>query len=136
MRYANWRKLFPAGEVLSRDTGAARRYGSSPYGDYFSVTNLSLSLANPTDTRLPNEAFVFGIVLNGKAKAYHTEAVKAEGSVEDVFEDTTIILRHDKELDVVRMFERLPDGSEERINPISSFWFSWAAAHPDTELYK
>ncbi|MCP6720293.1 MAG: DUF3179 domain-containing protein [Patescibacteria group bacterium] len=134
--YSNWKKLFPNGEVLSRETGANRFYGSSPYGDYFSVTNLSLSLVNPTDTRLPNDAFVFGIVIKGKAKAYSTEAVKAKGEVKDSFQDTSIVLRYDKELDVVRMFKVSPDGSEERINPFSSFWFSWAAAHPDTELYK
>jgi len=62
--------------------------------------------------------------------------VKAKGAVEDVFQGERIILRHDPELDVIRMFKQLPDGKEERINPISGFWFSWVAAHPDTELYK
>lgn len=136
VRYGNWKKLFPGGEVLSRDTGATRFYGSSPYGDYFSVTNLSLSLAKPTDTRLPNDAFVFGVVINGKAKAYSVEAVKQKGIAEDVFEDTDIILEYDKQLDVVRMFERLSDGRRERINPVSGFWFSWVVAHPETELSK
>ena len=135
MRYGNWKKKFPQGEVLSQDTGTFRRYGQNPYGDYFSATGLALSLANPTDTRLPNDAFVFGIVVNEMAKAYSTEAVKAQGIVEDVFEGTTFILRHDPELDVIRMF-RLKDDKEERVNPISGFWFSWAIAHPDTELYK
>ncbi|MDA2936156.1 DUF3179 domain-containing protein [Patescibacteria group bacterium AH-259-L05] len=135
-RYGKWKKLHPDGHVLSRDTGASKFYGSSPYGDYFSVTNLSLSLARPTDTRLPNDAFVFGIVTDGKSKAYHVEAIKAKGVVEDIFENTTILLRYDKELDVVRMFRRSPAGDEERINPFSAFWFSWAVAHPDTELYK
>lgn len=136
VQYGNWKKQFPGGEVLSRDTGATRFYGSNPYGDYFSVTNLSLSLARPTDTRLPNDAFVFGIVINDKAKAYHTELVKAKGVLEDVFEGERIILRYDKELDAVRMFKHLSSGSEERINPISGFWFSWVAAHPGTELLK
>lgn len=136
VRYGNWKKLFPNGEVLSRDTGATRFYGSSPYGDYFSVTNLSLQLARPTDTRLPNNAFVLGIVINGKAKAYRTESVKAKKIVEDTFEGERIVLRHDKELDAVRMFKKLTNGSEERINPISGFWFSWATAHPGTELFK
>lgn len=134
--YGNWKQLHPDGQVLSRDTGTTRFYGSSPYGDYFSVTNLSLSLVNPTDTRLPNDAFVFGIIIDGKAKAYATLSVKAKGVVEDTFEGTDIVLRYDKDLDAVRMFKKLTDGEEERINPISGFWFSWAAAHPDTELYK
>jgi len=135
-RYGDWKKLYPDGEVLSRDTGSARSYGRSPYGDYFDVTNLSLSLVNPTDTRLPNDAFVFGIVVNEKPKAYWTQAVKAKGMVEDMFEGERIILRHDKELDVIRMFRVLASGEEERINPVSGFWFSWAAVHPDTELLK
>lgn len=136
IRYGDWKKQYPAGEVLSRDTGTTRFYGSSPYGDYFSVTNLSLSLVNPKDTRLPNDAFVFGIVVNQKAKAYSTKAIKEKGVVEDTFEDTEIILRYDGDIDAVRMFEKLPDGKEERINPVSGFWFSWVAAYPDTELYK
>jgi len=134
--YGNWKKKYPNGKVLSRDTGATRFYGSSPYGDYFSVTNLSLALAKPTDTRLPNEAFIFGIVINEKSKAYLAEAVKEKGEVKDIFEDTTIILRHIKDLDIVRIWKLLPNGQEERINPFSAFWFSWAAAHPETEIYK
>lgn len=134
--YGNWKKKFPNGEVLSRDTGATRIYGFSPYGDYFSVTNIALSLASPSDKRLPNDAFVFGIVVNGKAKAYNFESIKAKGIVEDIFQDTKIILRYDPELEVVRMFKKLTDGTDERINPISGFWFSWAVAHPETELLK
>ena len=136
VRYGNWKKQFPNGEVLSRDTGATRFYGQSPYGDYFNVTNLSLSLVNPKDTRLPNDAFTFGIIVNEKAKAYHVDAVKEKGEVIDEFQGTTFKLVHDTELDVVRMFKQLPDGKQERVNPISGFWFSWAAAHPDTELFK
>lgn len=134
--YGNWKKQFPNGEVLSRETGAIKFYGSNPYGDYFSATNLALSLAKPSDTRLPNDAFVFGIVVNDKAKAYHVEAVKKIGRVEDVFDGETFVAEHDKELDVVRMFKKNKDGSLERINPFSAFWFSWAAARPDTELFK
>ncbi|MBI3046665.1 MAG: DUF3179 domain-containing protein [Candidatus Harrisonbacteria bacterium] len=136
MLYGNWKKEFSAGQVLSRDTGATRVYGFSPYGDYFSVTNIALSLAKPTDTRLPNDAFVFGIVINDKAKAYNVNSVKEKGVIEDIFENNKIILRYEKDLEVVRMFKKLPDGTEERINPISGFWFSWATAHPDTELLK
>ena len=136
MRYGVWKKKFPQGEVLSQDTGATRFYGQNPYGDYFSATGLALSLANPTDTRLPNDAFVFGIIINEKAKAYSTESVKQQGTVEDSFEGTELVLRYDKELDVVRMYKKGSGGEEERINPISGFWFSWVAAHPDTELYK
>lgn len=64
------------------------------------------------------------------------EAVKRVGGLEDAFENVPLILRYDKALDVVRVYEKLPDGAEERINPFSAFWFSWTAAHPNIELYK
>ncbi len=133
--YGNWKKKFPNGEVLSRDTGTFRNYGTSPYGDYFAVTNLSLSLTNPTDTRLPNDALILGIVINEKAKAYSIDTIREKGVVEDTFEGKDLVLRYDSALDVTHIFEKLPDGSEERINPFSAFWFSWAAAHPDTKVY-
>lgn len=136
VRFGDWKRKFPNGEVLSRDTGAARFYGSNPYGDYFSVQGFSLSMVNHQDDRLPKDALVSGVVVNDKAKAYHVDAVRAKGEVEDNFAGETYVLRHDTELDVVRMFKKLPSGQLERVNPFSTFWFSWAAVHPDTQLYK
>ena len=134
--YGKWKEQHPDGEVLSKDTGVVRLYGTSPYGSYFDVQNFSLQMVSKTDARIPNDAFVFGIVENGKAKAYAVESIKEKGEVEDMFEGATFILRHDPDLDVVRMAKRNSDGREERINPLSGFWCSWVAAHPDTELYK
>ncbi len=136
VQFGKWRELHPDGQVLSRETGATRFYGSSPYGDYFTSTGFARSLAGGRDTRLTPDAFVLGIVLNEKAKAYSAEAVKQKGEVVDEFEGQTFVLKHDKVLDVVRIYKRLPNGSKEQVNPFSSFWFAWTAAHPDTDLYQ
>lgn len=149
MEFGAWKKAFPQGQVLSRETGATRFYGSSPYGDYFTSVGFARSLAGGRDERLSPDAFVFGLVVNGKAKAYHVEAVREKGEIVDVFEGLMLVLRHDKALDVVRVFKKLTDGSaasveaslaqtgrEERVNPFSSFWFAWTAAHSTTDLYK
>ena len=135
MRYSEWKKNFPSGEVLSRDTGAERFYGHNPYGDYDSISDTALYFAEPTDTRLPHDAFILGIIINGKAKAYATETIKNAGTIEDEFQGVHIIARYEKELDVVRIFIKKDDGTLKRINPFAAFWFSWALAHPDTELY-
>lgn len=136
MRYGEWKKRFPSGQVLSRDTGAARFYGSNPYGDYFRPVDFALSLAGTRDRRLAPEEFIFGLVLSGKAKAYPTRLVKERGEVRDEFQGAKMLLRHDQELDVVRMFQERLDGTLERVNPFSAFWFSWVSAHPDTEVYQ
>lgn len=136
VRFGEWKKKFPDGQVLSRDTGATRFYGSNPYGDYFAPVDFAQSLAGSRDQRLPPEAFVFGIVVDGKAKAYDIEAVKKQGRVEDKFQGETFVLQHEKDLDVVRVYKKLTEGKLERLNPFNAFWFSWSAVHPDTELYK
>lgn len=135
MRFGEWRVKFPNGQVLSRDTGATRFYGKDPYGDYYTTPGTIFPVV-ARDDRLKDKDFVLGIVIEGQAKAYLPEAVKKAGVVEDEFAGKTIIARYESDLDAVRLFEKKKDGALERINPFPNFWFSWAAAHPETQLYK
>ena len=135
VRFGDFKKLHPAGVVLSRDTGTTRFYGQDPYGDYYTTPGTYFPVGKKDD-RLNEKDFVLGIVVNGKAKAYWPEAVKKLDEVEDHFENKTIVAQYEKDIDAVRLFEKKSDGTLERINPFGSFWFSWVAAHPDTELLK
>ncbi|MBI3955698.1 DUF3179 domain-containing protein [Candidatus Gottesmanbacteria bacterium] len=135
MGYENFKKTYPAGLVLSKETGAARFYGQDPYGDYYTSPGTYFPVGKKDD-RLGEKDFVLGIIVNNKAKAYWPEAVKKAGKIEDRFEGKTIIARYEKDIDAVRLFEKKADGTVERINPFGAFWFSWVAAHPDTELLK
>jgi len=135
IRFGNWRKQHPDGEVLSRKTGAFRDYTRDPYGEYYTSEGVFFPLTNE-DSRLSQKDFVLGIVIGGKAKAYYPPSVKERGEVIDQFEGKTIIARWQDDIEAVRLFERKSDGSEERINPFANFWFSWVAAHPETELFK
>jgi hypothetical protein len=135
MRFGEWRKLNPTGEVLSRDTGTTRFYGQDPYGDYYTTPGTFFPV-NAEDDRLEQKDFILGIVVNGKAKAYWPEAIKKAGEIEDLFESKIIIVRYESDIDAVRLFEKKSSGVLERINPFPTFWFSWVAVHPNTELYK
>ncbi len=135
MRFGEWKKRFPNGDVLSRDTGARRVYGHDPYGDYY-TTSGSIFPVRASDDRLDDKDFVLGIVVNGKAKAYYPPSIQEQGSVQDQFEGKRIVAEYDAASDVVRIFEEATTGKRIRINPIPTFWFSWVAAHPETELYK
>lgn len=134
IRFGEWKKLHPNGEVLSRDTGATRFYGQDPYGDYYTTPGTFFPV-DKKDSRLPEKEFVLGIVVNGKAKAYWPAAVKKAGTFEDSFAGKTIVAKYEPDIDAVRLFEK-KNGALERINPFGAFWFSWVAAHPDTELLK
>jgi len=141
IRFGDWRKLYPNGKVLSQDTEATRFYGQDPYGDYYTTPGAFFPV-DKKDSRLGEKEFILGIVVNGKAKAYWPPAVKKAGKVEDVFQEKTIVAQYEKDIDAVRLFSAeggSASGGEKklvRINPFGSFWFSWVAAHPDTELLK
>lgn len=135
IRFGEWKELHPDGQVLSRDTGAARFYGQDPYGDYYTSSDIYFPVGEK-DNRLDEKDFILGIVINGKAKAYLPEAIKQKGEIEDTFENKTIMVKYEENIDAVRIFEKKSDGTLERINPFPNFWFSWVAVHPGTELYK
>lgn len=135
VRFGDFKKLHPDGEVLSRDTGFARSYGEDPYGDYYTTSGTYFPLTNK-DKRLNDKDFVLGIVVSGKAKAYYPYSIKTKGMVEDTFQGKTVIAEYRKNIDAVELFEKKSDGSLVRTDYIGSFWFSWAAAHPGTDLYK
>lgn len=135
IRFGDFRKLHPEGRVLSRDMGFSRAYGEDPYGNYYTTPGTYFPLANK-DNRLRDKDFVLGIVIHGKAKAYYPPAVKAKGTIEDSFQGNTIVAEYKKDIDAVELFEKKRDGTLVRIEYVGAFWFSWAAAHPDTELYK
>lgn len=139
LRFGEWKKKYPNGKVLSKDTGAIRFYGTDPYGDYYTTPGTFFPV-DKEDSRLTDKEFVLGVLVNGEAKAYVPAHVKAnansDGIVRDIFNGKTLELHYIQDLDVVRIFEVLSDSELKRINPLPSFWFSWIATHPDSELYE
>lgn len=128
VRWEDWKTLHPDTKALSEDTGAARDYGRDPYGNYYTSESVSFG-AQFSDDRLHPKAMVAGIEIAGAHKAYHIDAL-AVGQTVDSFAGTDIVVTKD-------MAGRISiSGSGKRIPHIPGFWFSWLAAHPNTELYK
>lgn len=130
IRYSDWKKLHPNTKVLSKDTGTIRTYGYDPYGDYYTSNDVSFG-ASFNDTRLHPKEFVLGIQIDGKYKAYHSEALKV-GETKDTFNGEQIFIQKKPEGEV-RMFKGV---NREPLPYIGGFWFSWLAVHPDTEIFK
>ncbi len=136
IRFGEWKIQHPNGEVLSRETGAVRFYGQDPYGNYYTDNNQIISRVDNTDDRLEAKDFVLGVIINHQAKAYFPPSIKKRGEVVDEFAGKTLVIRYEEDIDAVRISEKKTDGTLERINPFPSFWFSWVAIHPGTELFK
>lgn len=134
-KFGKWRQLNPNGEVLSRDTGFSRTYGADPYGDYYTTPGTLFDVKNK-DSRLGDKEFVLGLLIDGNAKAYRVDSIKQVGKIDDNFAGKQIVAEYKPDTDTVRLFEKTSGGSLTRLNPFPAFWFSWAAAHPETELYK
>lgn len=126
VRYTEWRKTHPNTEVLN--TG---RIGDPYNGDYYGVARHFRPDFDEATSPLSPTAYVFGIQMDGQFKAYPDTALEV-GTTEDVFVGKD--LRIEKENNgVVRIFE---EGSSAPLEIVTGFWFSWVAAHPETELYK
>ena len=127
VRFGDWKRAHPGTVVLSRDTGAFRLYGTDPYGDYYTNTDVSFG-ATFNDDRLHPKAYVLGVEHNGQFKAYVEEDLPV-GTTTDTFAGKEVRITKN-EVGEIRMFiggEPLPF--------IGGFWFSWLAVHANTELY-
>ncbi len=130
IRYGDWKMLHPDTKVLSKDTGFIRSYGQDPYSSYYTSDDVSFG-ASFNDKRLGPKEFVLGIQINGKYKAYRSSALKV-GETKDSFSGEPIFIDKNAEGEV-RVFK---GARKEPLPYIGGFWFSWAAVHPSTELYK
>jgi len=127
IRWSEWRRLYPNTKVLSTETGATRDYGRDPYGDYYSSRSIMFG-SSITDTRLHPKALVIGVEVDGVFKAYPLEALSV-GATNDTVGAISVTVNKDEASRVIVM-------REDAVVPhIPSFWFSWLAVHPDTELY-
>ncbi|MCH8748240.1 DUF3179 domain-containing protein [Patescibacteria group bacterium] len=135
-KFGLWRAQHQAGQVLSRKTGRlSSSYDRIPYGG--DLTNIPpIFPVSNTDARLGDNDYILGIVIDGKAKAYLFEAVKKAGQVEDTVAGQKLLVEYLAENEAVRISAINADGSKERLGALPSFWFSWVAVHPKTDLYK
>jgi len=94
--WREWKKLHPNTEVLSRETGFARSYGTDPYSSYNTSPNIVFPVEN-MDDRLPPKAITYGLEIDEKFKAYLVEDIASLSVINDRLgdEDVLIVGRQD-----------------------------------------
>jgi hypothetical protein len=122
-------KKYPNSEVLVRPGGLLRAYGSDPYGDYYTSSDTFFPVRGDTQGLHP-KTFVYGIEINGVYKAYPQDALPL-GATEDNVNGTIVTIQKESE-GIVRFYV---SGDGIPHPKVGGFWFSWVAAHPDTELW-
>jgi len=130
--FGEWRDEHPESDVLTFETGHQRNYKVNPYRRYFESDRLMFPVTS-MDERLSPKTQVIGVRMGDTVRAYAVPDIikKGKGRVEDKLDGKkTIILeaRADKErIEIVK----LPEEAE----AVHTFWFAWAAFHPETGLY-
>ncbi|MFB6174256.1 MAG: DUF3179 domain-containing protein [Halobacteriales archaeon] len=160
--WKRWRERHPDTEVLTRDTGYARNYGSDPYGAYTPRKGYYALRSGPFgDPLFPNERFepkriVLGARTPEGAAAFPKDVLRENGVMAGTIGDTPVVAIHDPGLDTgyvyrnpgERSFERSgdriegPEGTHapdalplERVHTFDAMWFAWAGFYPETDVY-
>ncbi|MBA2363418.1 MAG: DUF3179 domain-containing protein [Chloroflexia bacterium] len=81
--WKEFRRQFPEGRVLSRDTGHRRSYGANPYAGYDKVDEPPFLFEGKLDGRLPPKERVVTISLSGEDAAYPFSILAKERVITD-----------------------------------------------------
>ncbi len=82
----------PAADVLSRETGFDRPYGTNPYPGYDDVENRPFLFDGDTDDRLPAMERVVGVVRGEAGVAYPFPALQRARAIDDQIGETPIVV--------------------------------------------
>jgi len=131
VRFSMVKEQHATARILSTDTGHRRDYGRDPYEGYERNSDTYFPVRK-TDTRLHAKDIVYGIVVNGTAKAYPLSTLQKSPTLTDDVGGVRLEVSYDAATEATE-FRNAETGGE--IVPLYGFWFSWVAQYPETELY-
>ncbi len=131
MTWRAWREKYPAGLVLSTDTGHRRDYARQPYGDYQRSSRLMFPVRGKRRD-LPIKEMVAGVVLDGVARAYPYSQLPDGREWEDRIGDQLVRLRYDR----AARHLTITDEKGEAVPHAPAYWFAWQAFYPATTVWK
>ncbi|HSF19139.1 MAG TPA: DUF3179 domain-containing protein [Vicinamibacteria bacterium] len=103
--WGDWRKRHPTTLVLDiNGTGFDRDYTRSPYEDYFASDETMFPVWLRNDSLRVKE-WIFGLIVNGRPKAYPIELLKSERVVHDRLGGTSLVLVTSPDSGAVRAYE-------------------------------
>jgi len=129
--WRQWVQAHPDTTVLSRHTGYARDYGRDPYAGYDRTAAIYFPVQH-RDNRLHPKAWVIGLEMNGKYRAWAMNALKKAGQIRETWQGVPLLIRYDQKGESVEIVNA---DSGARLPSIRLYWFAWFTFHPRTELW-
>lgn len=90
--FEEFQTTYPNGEVLSRETGYSRPYGSNPYRGYDRIGDIPFLFSDPVDRRLPAMERVISVGYANKYRLYPFAELDGGGLIHDQLEDLPIVI--------------------------------------------
>lgn len=131
LRYSKWQEEFPDSKVLSTDTGYSRDYSRDPY-TWVPGYDGTLSDVPILRDELPVKEWIFGIILNDRARAYPLVDLLSDAPIREVFEGVSLHIVIDAESTEVTITR---EDINEPVPVVQSFWFAWQGFYPETTIY-
>lgn len=125
--FAAFAKAHPEGEVLSDETGHQRNYSQNPYERYFSSPNMIFHEFE-YDDRLPSKELGVGVLI-GERAIFVTAASAKDGAVRIKTDSGDVVI---SATEAGVSVDEAPEG----VRTMQTFYHSWAAFHPKTEIHK
>lgn len=92
--YEDFKAAYPAGRVLSRETGHERAYGRNPYASYDRPDSVPFLFRGQPDRRRPPKEWVVGIVVAGSPRAYPWAILTGHGVIQDTVGSERLVVFH------------------------------------------
>ena len=130
---SKWRQMQPDSTILSMDTGYPRDYRGSPYEFYFTNDDLMFPVMPEDDRIAVKKTPVIGIRRGDQVVAVPVKAIQsAEGNTLKVpLGDDHVVLAGSDDGELEFVIRSMPSGT----NIVHTYWFAWAAYHPDTKIF-
>jgi len=106
-----WKAKYPETLLLSANTGFDRDYTINPYIGYEESENTQY-FPKTEDKTLFVKDIVYGVSFNDGSKAYPKNNMTAAGLINDSVGKEKLLVLHDKDLDVVKIFNRVLKSTE------------------------
>lgn len=136
MTWSAWKRAYPSGSVLSRETGSTRDYTRDPYGNYGSSPAVLFPLTH-VDPRLTAKTRVFALVVGSTVAAYPTDAITRMKEIRETVGGVPLAVAYDEDTESVRAYRLNISGEPgEEIAIFPSYWFALSAAFPSLQLYQ
>jgi hypothetical protein len=92
MSWQAFKEAYPDGDVLSRETGFDRPYGTNPYPGYDDIDSRPFLFDGTTDGRLPPMERVVGVVRGDQGVAYPFPVLQEQRLIEDQVDETPLVV--------------------------------------------